>query len=163
MGEQLSQSLEPIAAFFRSLNTPELIIHWGHPLMMSIVVFVMGGFVAYTGWQGRLNRGVGEEKSTQSLGEHRKIAPLMFLFISLGYTGGVLSLVIQNHPILESPHFWTGTLIIGLLGTNALIALSGFGGEKKGTLRTVHAYLGSAVFALFIVHAILGIKLGLSI
>ncbi len=162
MGEQLSQSLEPIAAWFRSLNTPEPIVHWGHPVMMGIVVFVMGGFVLYTGWRGRLTP-TGEEESLKNRTEHRQIAPLMFLFISMGYTGGVLSLVIQNKPTLESPHFWTGSLVIILLGINALIALSGFGGQQKGALRTVHAYLGSFTFVVLVVHAIFGIKLGLSI
>ena len=29
-----------------SLGIPEPIVHWGHPLMMGIVVFVMGSAVA---------------------------------------------------------------------------------------------------------------------
>jgi hypothetical protein len=81
----------------------------------------------------------------------------------LGYTGGILSLVMQNQPIFESPHFWTGTLIIILLGINALIALTGFGGDYKQTMRTIHAYLGSTVMILFVIHAIFGLNLGLSI
>jgi len=163
MGGQLSQSLEPIAVWFRSLGTPELIVHWGHPLMMGIVVFVMGSVVVYTGWRGKLSSPYDGEEALKSRTQHRQIAPLMFLFIALGYTGGVLSLVIQKQPILESPHFWTGSLVVGLLGINALIALSGFGGQQKGTLRTAHAYLGSLTALVLIVHAILGIKLGLSI
>jgi fucose 4-O-acetylase-like acetyltransferase len=86
----------------------------------------------------------------------------MFLFIAMGYTGGVLSLVMQQHSILESPHFWTGTVVLGLLGLNGLISLSGFGGNQT-SLRTVHAYLGSAALILLFVHAVLGINLGLSI
>lgn len=49
-----SQFLEPIASEFRSLGIPEPIVHWGHPLMMAIVVFVMGSFIGLTGWRGRL-------------------------------------------------------------------------------------------------------------
>ncbi|MFO5528110.1 MAG: DUF4079 domain-containing protein, partial [Cuspidothrix sp.] len=39
MAERLSQLLEPIAAWFRSLGVPEVIVHWGHPAMMGIVIF----------------------------------------------------------------------------------------------------------------------------
>ncbi len=48
----LTEVLEPIAAQFRSLGIPEPIVHWGHPLMMAIVVFVMGSFVGFAGWRG---------------------------------------------------------------------------------------------------------------
>ncbi|MDX2228064.1 MAG: DUF4079 domain-containing protein [Leptolyngbyaceae cyanobacterium bins.349] len=156
---QLSQFLEPIAAWFRTLNTPEPIVHWGHPAMMGIVAFVMGSYVAYAGWQGRL----APDKDTQlkNRADHRKLAPLMTLFISLGYTGGVLSLVMQNKPILQSPHFWTGTAIVLLLWTNGLLSLS-FGGEKP-SFRMAHAYLGTLVMLLLVVHAVFGLQLGLSI
>ena len=69
----------------------------------------------------------------------------------------------QHQLILESPHFWTGSGMLILLGINAVIALIGFGGEQKETLRTVHAYLGSAAMIVLIVHTILGLNLGLSI
>ena len=54
----------------------------------------------------------------------------MFTFIVLGYTGGVLSLVMQGQPIFESYHFWTGGLVIGLLGLNGAISFTKFGGGK---------------------------------
>jgi hypothetical protein len=157
--EHLSQALEPIAAGFRSLQLPEPIVHWGHPLMMGIVVFAMGSAVGLTGWRGRQ---LGGAEAAKSWGEHKKIAPLMFLFIALGYTGGVLSLVMQQQPILQSPHFWTGTAAIGLLTTNAVLAALRFG-QNKAALRAVHAYVGSVALCLLFLHALLGLKLGLSI
>lgn len=152
--------LEPIAAFFRSLNLPEPITHWGHPAMMGIVIFVMGTFVGITGWKGRMlgNQTMAVENRTN----HRKLAPWMFTFMALGYTGGVLSLVMQEQPILESPHFWTGSIVLGLLATNGFISLTGFGGGKQ-QLRTVHAYIGSLALVIMVLHAVLGIKLGLAI
>jgi hypothetical protein len=151
--------LEPIAAWFNTLNLPEPIVHWGHPLMMGIVVFVMGSFVGMTGWQ---TRAVTDEAVLEkSRSSHRTLAPLMFLFMALGYTGGLLSLVMQNQPILESPHFWTGSVVLILLGLNGAIA-AGFGKTKAG-LRTVHAYLGSVALCVMFLHALLGLKLGLSI
>jgi hypothetical protein len=158
--DNLTQILEPIAAWFRNLGTPEPIVHWGHPVMMGIVVFVLGSFVGWVGWRGRLSQDA--EAAAKNRADHRKLAPWMFSFIAAGYTGGVLSLVMQHEPILESPHFWTGSIVLILLGLNAAISLLGFAGNKP-VLRTVHAYLGSVALCLLVVHAILGLKLGLSI
>jgi hypothetical protein len=157
----LRDALEPVAAWFSSLGVPEPIVHWGHPAMMGIVLFVMGSFAGITGWQGRILATKDPEGASVKKTEHSRIAPLMFLFIALGYTGGVLSLVMQNKPIFESPHFWTGSTIIVLLSINALLAATKFGGQ--GALRSAHAYIGSTALALFIVHAFLGVNLGLSI
>ncbi len=157
----LRDALEPIATWFSSLGVPEPIVHWGHPAMMGIVLFVMGSFVGITGWQGRTLVTKDPDAAAAKKAEHSKIAPLMFVFIAMGYTGGVLSLVMQDKPIFESPHFWTGSTILVLLSANALLAATKFGGQ--GMLRSVHAYIGSAALALFIVHAFLGVNLGLSI
>jgi hypothetical protein len=156
----LRDLLEPIAAWFRTLGTPEPIVHWGHPLMMAIVVFVMGSFVGLAGWRGRVV--ADEAAAIKSRSDHRKLAPLMFAFIAAGYTGGVLSLVMQNQPIFESPHFWTGSAAVLLLGLNGAIAFTGFAKNKAG-LRSIHAYLGSTALCLLFLHAIFGLKLGLSI
>ncbi len=158
----LRSSLEPIADFFSSLGTPEPIVHWGHPLMMGIVVFVMGSAVALAGWKGRTLATTNAEVAVENKAQHRKIAPLMYFFLVAGYTGGVLSLVMQGEPILESPHFLTGTVVIALLTVNAVIAATGFIGNKE-TARTVHAYVGSTALLIMVIHAALGLKLGMSI
>lgn len=158
--DNLTQILEPIAAWFRNLGTPAPIVHWGHPVMMGIVVFVLGSFVGWVGWRGRLSPDT--EAAAKNRADHRKLAPWMFLFIAAGYTGGVLSLVMQHEPILESSHFWTGSIVLILLGLNGVISLFGFAGNKP-VLRTVHAYLGSIALCVLLIHAILGLKLGLSI
>ncbi len=158
----LKNLLEGIASWFASLGVPDPLVHWGHPAMMAIVLFVMGTFVGITGWRGRTLVEKDPETALKSRAEHQKIAPLMYLFIVLGAIGGVLSLVMQHEPIFESPHFWTGSTIVGLLSLNALLAATKFGGGVS-SLRTVHAYLGSAALVLFIIHAGLGLKLGLSI
>ena len=163
VGARLSQLLEPIAAWFRSMNLPEPIVHWGHPLMMAIVVLVMGSAVGLTGWRSR--QVADPDEAVKNRMQHRQIAPLMFLFIGLGYTGGVLSLVMQDKPILESPHFWTGSAAILLLAINAAIAAI-FGktsGKNSAGLRTAHAYLGSTVLCLLFLHGLLGLKLGLAL
>jgi fucose 4-O-acetylase-like acetyltransferase len=160
VGTALRGYLEPIANWFVQFNLPEPIVHWGHPVMMGIVVFVMGGAAAIAGWKGRLATDAGiavEQKQS-----HAKIAPLMYLFILMGATGGILSLVMQGEPILESSHFWTGMGAIALLTINATIAATKFGKDNQ-TLRTAHAYIGSAALVLLVVHAFFGTQLGLSI
>lgn len=158
----LRASLEPIANWFSSLGTPEPIVHWGHPLMMGIVVFVMGSAAALAGWRGRTLATTNSEVSIKNKADHRKIAPLMYAFLLSGYTGGVLSLVMQKQPILESPHFITGTVVIVLLTVNAAIAATGFIGNKE-VARTFHAYVGSTALVIMVAHAVLGLRLGLSI
>lgn len=160
VASQLTAFLKPIADWFAGFNMPEPIIHWGHPLMMGIVIFVLGVYVAWAGWQGRTAQDT--EVAMKARSDHRKLAPLMFLFIALGYTGGVLSLVMQGHPILESSHFWTGSAAIGVLGVNGALSATKFGGGQP-VLRTAHAYIGSIAIVVLFVHAALGLKLGLSI
>jgi hypothetical protein len=158
--DNLTNSLEPVAQTFRGMNIPEVVTHWGHPFFMGIVVVMMGSFVAFTGWKSRLTED-GEAKTKFRM-DHRKVAPLMTAFLITGYSGGLLSLVIQNKPIMESPHFWTGSAVVVLLLLNGSISFFGFKGEAKG-LRSAHAYIGSAIVLLLVTHAALGLKLGLSI
>jgi fucose 4-O-acetylase-like acetyltransferase len=160
IGQSLTQALEPIAAPLRTIGIPDFVVHWGHPLMMGIVVLVMGSAAAWAGWQARLSKDADVAQAQRQ--NHRKVAPLMFLFIALGYTGGVLSLVMQNQPILESPHFWTGTVALGVLSLNSMFSLSGFWGDRS-VLRASHAYLGTAALVLLLIHGAFGIKLGLSL
>ncbi len=155
----LRETVRPIADFFAGLNLPEPIVHWGHPVMMGIVVFVMGSFVAYSGWRARLAGGADIEAAAQNRASHKIMAPAMFAFMALGSTGGILALVMQEQPILESPHFWSGMLVLGLLATNAMLALL-FAGQPG--LRAAHAYIGSAALAVALVHSVFGVNLGLS-
>jgi len=162
----LTEILQPIAQQFDKLGIPEPIVHWGHPAMMSIVLFVMGSFVGYTGWRGRQARLATDEGvavQNENFSNHRKLAPFMTLFIFLGATGGMLSVVMQGHEVIDSPHFWTGSILLVLLALNGFISLTKFGGENKPALRTAHAYIGSVALAVMLVHAILGFKLGLAI
>lgn len=156
----LAESLQPIADGFSKLGVPAPVVHWGHPFFMAIVIFVMGSFVGLAGWRSRT--ATDPEVANKNKAEHRKIAPLMTIFLATGYTGGLLSLVMQKEPLLESPHFLTGSVVLTLLVINGAISLTGFGGNKPA-LRTAHAYLGSAILVLLVFHAALGLKLGLSI
>lgn len=160
MVSQIESALQPIANWFAGLGVPGPIVHWGHPAMMAIVVFVMGSFVAWAGWTGRT--ATDPELSVKRRADHRKLAPWLFTFIALGYTGGVLSLVMQEQSIFQSPHFWTGSVVVGLLGLNGAISATKFGGGQAG-LRSAHAYLGTLALGIMVVHAALGLKLGLSI
>ena len=162
MGENLTQLLEPIASQFRALNLPEVLTHWGHPFFMSIVMFVMGGYGIYAGWKGRLLIATDIDVAIKNKTEHKKIMPVMFLMMVIGASGGLLSLVMQNHAVMGSSHFLTAIAMLSLLTINGLISGTGFGGNNPG-LRKAHAYLGSSIVIVMVVHAMMGLKLGLSI
>lgn len=160
MGSTGRNFLQLIADWFAGFGIPEPIVHWGHPAMMGIVIFVMGTFTAWAGWQGRIAEA--QDTQIEQRSKHRKLAPWLFTFIALGYVGGVLSLVMQDQPVFESPHFWTGSLVVSLLGLNGVISATKFGGGQE-SLRTAHAYLGSMALIVMVIHALLGLKLGLAI
>jgi F0F1-type ATP synthase membrane subunit c/vacuolar-type H+-ATPase subunit K len=162
MGEQLSLALEPLAEIFRGLGLPAAVTHWGHPFFMSIVMFGMGGYGAYAGWKGRLLRETDKEAAAKSRSEHSKIITAMTLFMAIGATGGILSLVMQKQPVMESPHFVTGMTVLFMLFLNASVSFSGFGGQNPA-LRKAHAYFGSAILIGMAAHAVAGLRLGLSI
>jgi hypothetical protein len=158
---EVNAVLEPIAAWFRSLGLPHVVVHWGHPAMMAIVVFVVGSFVGVAGWRGKLLESQDKDAAIKSRIAHRQLAPWLFIFLAGGYIGGVLALVMHHQRVFASPHFWTGSLVLLLLLINGAISWSGFAGNKPG-LRAVHAYLGSTALLVLFVHAALGLKLGLS-
>lgn len=151
--------LQPAADFFSGFDLPEPITHWGHPLMMAIVIFVMGTFTGWVGWRIRLSDDPAVANENRSA--HRKLAPWLFLFLAAGYSGGVLSLIMQGQEIFASPHFWTGSVVIALLASNGLISATKFGGNQAA-LRTTHAYLGTIALAIMVIHAIFGVTLGLA-
>jgi Protein of unknown function (DUF4079) len=162
MAESVSQFLEPIASQFRAMNLPEPLTHWGHPFFMSIVMFGMGGYGIYAGWKGRLLTATDVDAAIKNKTEHKKIMPVMFLMMVIGASGGLLSLVMQNHAVMGSSHFLTAVAMLSLLTINGLISGTGFGGNNPG-LRKAHAYLGSSILIVMVVHALMGLKLGLSI
>ncbi|NEQ55547.1 MAG: DUF4079 domain-containing protein [Leptolyngbya sp. SIO3F4] len=163
MASSLRAYLEPIANWFGQFGVPEPITHWGHPVMMSIVIFAMGSTAAIAGWKIRTSEDPEATMGSMPVRKlHKKVALWMTTFLAMGYSGGLLSLIMQDQPILESPHFWTGSLVLGLLGLNGAISMSKFGGGQD-SLRSAHAYIGTAALALMVVHAALGLKLGLAI
>ena len=157
---EIRQYLEPIADIFCNFSIPEIIVYWGHPLMMGTVVFVVGSFVGFTGWRRRVV--TNEAVALKNGSNHRKIASLMFLFMALGYIGGVLSLVMQEQYIFESYHFWTGSVVLALLAANGFISLTKFSGNQAA-FPTTHAYLGSISLCIMFIHAVLDLRLGLTI
>lgn len=50
-GLGIERSLKPVADSLQGLNLPEALIHWGHPANMAVVLFAMGGYGSYLGWQ----------------------------------------------------------------------------------------------------------------
>lgn len=141
---------------------PDFLLHWGHGGAMATVLFLMGGYGGFLGWQTRL--GNGEEVYPLSLGEaarelHPKLMGLALFFFLLGGQGGLVLLATAGEPILASAHSSTAVIGIALLIAQAALGAT-MGGSETG--RTVHAYLGSATLLALVVHAFNGLQLGLS-
>nr|GEY01473.1 GATA zinc finger domain-containing protein 10 [Tanacetum cinerariifolium] len=89
----------PIVEIVKSLDLPGWLVHWGHPGNMAVVLFAMGGYGSYLGFRIRFSDDVDEKAMAKDL--HPKLLAGMFFFFSLGATGGVISLLTSDKPILE--------------------------------------------------------------
>ncbi|KAH6762307.1 translation initiation factor [Perilla frutescens var. hirtella] len=149
--------LRPFVELVKSWNLPEWLVHWGHPGNMAVVLFAMGGYGTYLGFRIRFSDDVEERAKAKDL--HPKLLGGMFFFFALGATGGVTSLLTSDKPIFQSPHAVTGFIGLALLTIQTLLpALF----EGNPGLRNVHGILGSGIMTLFVVHAALGLQLGLT-
>ncbi|KAI7742728.1 hypothetical protein M8C21_020303 [Ambrosia artemisiifolia] len=147
----------PFVELVKSWGLPGWLVHWGHPGNMAVVLFAMGGYGTYLGFRIKFSDDVEEKAMAKDL--HPKLLAGMFFFFALGATGGVTSLLTSDKPILESPHAVTGLIGLTLLAVQtALPTLF----EGNPGLRNVHGILGSGIMTLFLVHAALGLQLGLS-
>ena len=157
--EIFTSQLGPQAETFKALDLPEALIHWGHPGNMAVVLLAMGGYGAlYQGWQIRTST---DDSVIQAAKDsHPKLAAGMAFFFTAGGLGGITSMLMQGKPILESPHALTGAAGLSLLFIQACLPAFFTQGQ---TPRDVHAYLGTGLMAVFLVHMTLGIQLGLSI
>eukprot|EP00193_Tetraselmis_chui_P013556 CAMPEP_0177789792 /NCGR_PEP_ID=MMETSP0491_2-20121128/22965_1 /TAXON_ID=63592 /ORGANISM="Tetraselmis chuii, Strain PLY429" /LENGTH=226 /DNA_ID=CAMNT_0019311733 /DNA_START=38 /DNA_END=718 /DNA_ORIENTATION=- len=150
--------LGPLAEYFNTLGLPEPLVHWGHPGNMAVVLIAMGGYGSWLGWQIRVGDDADTVAKAQDL--HPTLMGLMTFFFALGASGGMLSLLMQGKPIFQSAHVWTGLTGLACLGLNGMLSLFF---EDDANARTAHAFFGTGIMALFVVHAALGLQLGLSI
>ncbi|XP_073033408.1 uncharacterized protein [Primulina eburnea] len=123
----------PLVELVKLWNLPDWLIHWGHPGNM--------------------------EEKAKAKALHPNLLGGMFFFFALGATGGITSLLTSDKSIFESPHAVTGFIGLTLLTVQTILpALF----EGNPGLRNVHGILGSGIMTLFLVHAALGLQLGLS-
>ncbi|XP_050228607.1 uncharacterized protein LOC126677846 [Mercurialis annua] len=147
----------PFVELVKSFNLPDWLVHWGHPGNMAVVLFAMGGYGTYLGFKIKFSDNMEEKAMAKDL--HPKLLGGMFFFFALGATGGIISLLTSDKPILESPHAVTGVIGLTLLTIQAVLPT--LFKENPG-LRNVHGILGSGIMTLFLVHAALGLQLGFS-
>ncbi|XP_030452360.1 uncharacterized protein LOC115674172 isoform X1 [Syzygium oleosum] len=147
----------PFVELVKTLSLPDWLVHWGHPGNMAVVLFAMGGYGTYLGFRIKFSDDVEEKAKAKDL--HPKLLGGMFFFFALGATGGVTALLTSDKPIFESPHAVTGFIGLTLLTVQTVLP-SLFEGNPG--LRNVHGILGSGIMTLFLIHAALGLRLGLS-
>ncbi|XP_071701370.1 uncharacterized protein [Rutidosis leptorrhynchoides] len=147
----------PVVELVNTFNLPGWLVHWGHPGNMAVVLFAMGGYGTYLGFRIKFSDDVDEKAMAKDL--HPKLLAGMFFFFALGATGGIISLLTSDRPILESPHAVTGLIGLTLLAIQTSLPTLF---EGNPGLRNVHGILGSGIMTLFVVHAALGLQLGLS-
>ncbi|XP_018832381.2 uncharacterized protein LOC108999970 [Juglans regia] len=147
----------PFVELVKSWNLPSWLVHWGHPGNMAVVLFAMGGYGTYLGFRIRFSDDVEEKAKAKDL--HPKLLGGMFFFFALGATGGITALLTSDKPIFESPHAVTGLIGLALLTIQSTLPVLF---ENNPGLRSVHGILGGGIMSLFLVHAALGLQLGLS-
>jgi len=145
-----------------SFGAPDFLLHWGHGAAMSTVLFSMGGYGTYLGWQTRL--GNGEDVLPLNLGKpsremHSLLMQGALFFFLLGGQGGFVLLALQGQPILASNHSSTAVIGLALLFAQAVLGKT-MGDSEVG--RTIHAFLGSFTMLALVAHAAYGLQLGLS-
>jgi len=140
---------------------PAWVVHWFHAINMGIVLVAMGGYGTALGWKIRAGEGdeptIGTPDTAAEL--HPKLMAAMGLFFAAGGQGGLLFTLLEGRGLLESPHAVSALGGLGLLGLQGVL---GNVMKDDENLRTAHAFLGTSLMALFVVHAGLGIKLGLA-
>ena len=131
-------------------------------LTRAAVLFAMGGYGTYLGYQIRAGNGgdptFGTPDTAASL--HPKLMLGCFLFFAAGGQGGLLFNLLQNKPLLESPHAVSALAGLMLLAGNGVLATFM---KENPQLRTAHAFLGTSLMAVLVIHAGLGLKLALEL
>ena len=75
--------------FWANDQVPEFVAHWLHPINMGVVLFAMGGYGSYLGWQIRAGNGGDETLTGDAAADlHPKLMAGMTFFFLLGGQGG---------------------------------------------------------------------------
>ncbi|XP_048423478.1 uncharacterized protein LOC103965675 isoform X2 [Pyrus x bretschneideri] len=151
---------EPFVELVKSFGLPGWLVHWGHPGNMAVVLFAMGGYGTYLGYRIRFSDDVEEKANAKDL--HPKLLAVIWKDY-YRYNKGISSCALLRLKLICiyvcSPHAVTGLIGLSLLTIQTILpALF----EGKPELRTVHGVLGTGIMTLFVVHAALGLQLGLS-
>ncbi|KAG0552890.1 hypothetical protein BDA96_01G547100 [Sorghum bicolor] len=155
--EPVTAVFAPFVELVKTWDLPGWLVHWGHPGNMAVVLFAMGGYGTYLGFRIKLSDDIEEKAKAKDL--HPKLLAGMFFFFALGATGGITALLTSDKPIFESPHAVTGVIGLALLTVQSILPKLF---EGNPGLRTTHGLLGSGIMTLFLIHAALGLQLGIS-
>lgn len=142
----------------RSLNLPEPLIHWGHPVAMILAISFLGGYGLYQGYLIRSSKDISAKRKAAAF--HPTLMSILIGVMFIGAQGGLSSLLVQEHPILESSHAGSALLMFGMLTVQALLSSLI---SVSPIARNAHAYFGVATIAVVLYHITTGFSLGLEL
>jgi hypothetical protein len=168
----------------RAAEPPELLVKFAHPALMTIALLAMA-YGGYLGYQIRTSP-ADSDSSDQARAQHPLVmAGVVFLLLA-GTQGGIGSLLLQEvspdptcrgqigcadplllrfvhyvpqKPLVESLHAKTALAGLALFGLQGL--LSNLIGVQL--FRSLHAYVGYATLAVFLIHFLDGIQLAFTL
>ena len=151
----LEGAIQPLADVL-NIITPMPVTKYAHGAAMAGILLLLGGQAAYYGWQLRLSDN--PETIETAKARHPTLARTVTASFTFGALGGLISLVMQGKPLLQSPHATTG--IIGLLLLYLQASLPLFF-EDDPNARGIHAWFGSGILLFFLLHLKLGVEFAL--
>jgi hypothetical protein len=119
----------------------------------------MMALFCFQGWMGyliRQARADGATVPTDAVRRHRKAGPVFALWGVMGFSAGVIVIVLDKGRIFEYPlHFLAGSLIAVVI--LSLYAVSRRITATDSSYRKIHFGLGISLLALYVVQVLLGL------
>ncbi len=134
---------------------------FGHPMIMW-VLFGLGMYAAYSGFQSRRTRTADKEIRKELVKKkftikHHQVGSILLAFVVLGNMGGLAVTYINNGKLFVGPHLIAGLAMVAVLAVStALVPYMQKGNE---TARLSHISLNIVMLGIFGWQAITGMQI----
>jgi hypothetical protein len=125
--------------------------------LFNFSVVVLFFYTARFGLVIRRARQRGESRPAAAIRRHRKLGPILAVLGALGFSAGLILVLLDTGNILKYPsHLLVGVIIVSLLLATFLVSRKITGAEAS-PLRQAHFLLGLAILSLYVVQVFLGL------